>query len=127
LSGLQPIGTQPAGAGANQMQVTVRENSPATVIDLESVFAGMTGIQNEEELQLSLLGNTNAGLVKTGLSDGELTLTYTPSQYGTATIMVAATEADGVSVQENILVTVLAAATANGTTGGTSSFPQASR
>ena len=106
LSGLQPIGSQATGAGVNEMQVTVRENSPATVIDLESVFAGVTGIQ-PEELQMSLLGNTNAGLVKTDLSDGELTLTYTPSQYGTATIMVGATEPDGASVRENILVTVL--------------------
>jgi hypothetical protein len=120
LSGLQPIGSQQAGAGVNEMQVTVKENSPATVIDLESVFAGMTGIQ-QEELQMSLLGNTNAGLVKTDLSDGELTLTYTPSQFGTATVMVGATEADGASVQENILVTVLPATGANGNTGGTSS------
>jgi hypothetical protein len=107
LGGLQPIGSQPAGAGANEMQVTVKENSPATVIDLGGVFAGVSGIQHEEELQLSLLGNTNAGLVKTDLSDEELTLTYTPAQWGSATIMVGATDADGVSVQENILVTVL--------------------
>jgi hypothetical protein len=107
LGGLQPIGSQPAGAGVNEMQVTVKENSPATVIDLGGVFAGVSGIQHEEELQLSLLGNTNAGLVKTDLSDEELTLTYTPAQWGSATIMVGATDADGVSVQENILVTVL--------------------
>jgi len=122
LSGLQPIGSQPAGAGINEMQVTVRENSPATVIDLGSVFAGINGIQHEEELQLALLGNTNAGLVKTDLSDEELTLTYTPSRWGTATIMVSATDADGVSVQENILVTVLGPTSANGTTAGTSSI-----
>ena len=107
LSGLQSIGGQLAGAGVNEMRVTVRENSPATVIDLESVFAGITGIQNQEELQLSLLGNTNARLVRPDLSDGELTLAYTPAEYGTATIMVGATECDGASVQENILVTVL--------------------
>jgi hypothetical protein len=89
------------------MQVTVRENSPATVIDLEGVLDGTNGIQHDDGLQMALLGNTNAGLVRTGLSNGELTLTYTPSRWGTATVMVGATDADGVSVQENILVTVL--------------------
>src|SRR5262249_19599487 len=114
LSGLQPIGSPTAGAGVHQMQVTVRENSAPTVIDLGNVFAGMSGIQHDEELQLSVLGNTNAGLVQTDLSDGELTLTYSPSQWGSATIMVGATDADGVSVQENIVVTVLPLTPANG-------------
>jgi hypothetical protein len=117
LNGLQPIGSQPAGAGVNEMQVTVRENSAATVIDLGAVFVGMSGIKHGDGLQLSLLGNTNAGLVRTGLSNGELTLTYTPSRWGTATIMVGATDADGESVQVNILVTVLAPIPASGNTG----------
>jgi hypothetical protein len=107
LSGLQPIGSQLAGAGVNGMQVTVRENSPKTVIDLDLVFAQMSGIQHMDGLQLSLLGNTNPGLVNANLSEGELTLTYTPSKWGTATIIVGATDAEGVCVQVNILVTVL--------------------
>jgi hypothetical protein len=106
LSGLQPIGSQSAGAGIHEMQVTVRENSPKTVIDLGPIFAQVSGIQHEEGLQLSLLGNTNPGLVKTSLSEGELALTYAPSKCGTASITVSATDADGVSVRENILVTV---------------------
>jgi hypothetical protein len=107
LGGLQPMGSQSAGAGVGEMDVTVNENSPKTVIDLGYVFAQMSGIQNDDGLQMSLLGNTNPGLVKTDLSEDELSLTYTPSKCGTATISVAATDADGVSVQENILVTVL--------------------
>jgi hypothetical protein len=114
LSGLQPIGCQLPGAGVNEMQVTVRENSPKTVIDLDLVFAQMSGIQPMDGLQLSLLGNTNPGLVNTNLSEGELTLTYTPSKCGTATIIVGATDADGVCVQENILVTVLPLTPTNG-------------
>jgi hypothetical protein len=101
------MGSPPAGAGVQEMQVTVRENSPKTVIDLGPVFAQMSGIQHEDGLQLSLLGNTNPGLVKTNLSEGELALTYAPSKCGTASIIVGATDADGVSVRENILVTVL--------------------
>jgi hypothetical protein len=120
LGGRQQTGSQPAGAGVNQMQVTVMENSPKTVIDLGPIFAQMSGIQYEDGLQLSLLGNTNAGLVNTDLSAGELTLSYTPSKCGTATISVGATDADGVSVQENILVTVLPLTATN--TGGSSTM-----
>ena len=107
LGGLQPIGSQSAGAGVGEMDVTVKENSPETVIDLGYVFAQMSGIQHDDGLQMSLLGNTNPGLVSTDLSEDELSLTYTPSKCGTATISVGATDADGVSVRENILVTVL--------------------
>jgi hypothetical protein len=89
------------------MDVTVMENSPKSVIDLLPIFEQMSGIQPDDGLQLSLLGNTNPGLVATSLSEGELSLTYTPSKCGTATIIVGATDADGVSVRENILVTVL--------------------
>jgi len=119
-SGRQQNGSQSAGTGVNQMQVTVMENSPKTVIDLGPVFAQMSGIQYEDGLQLSLLGNTNAGLVKTDLSAGELALSYTPSKCGTATISVGATDADGVSVQVNILVTVLPLTATN--TGGSSTM-----
>jgi hypothetical protein len=93
--------------GVNEMQVTVRENSPKTVIDLGPIFTQISGVQPDDGLQLSLLGNTNPGLVQTSLSEGELTLAYTRSKCGTATICVSATDADGVSVRENILVTVL--------------------
>ena len=109
LTGLQPIGSQSAGAGVHEMQVTVRENSPKTVIDLGPIFAQMSGIQHQDGLQMSLLGNTNPGLVKADLSEGELALIYTPSKCGTASIIVGATDADGMSVRENILVTVLPA------------------
>jgi len=107
LGGLQPMGSQSAGAGVGEMDVTVMENSPETVIDLGYVFAQMSGIQHDDGLQMSLLGNTNPGLVSTDLSEDELSLTYTPSKCGTATISVGATDADGVAVRENILVTVL--------------------
>jgi hypothetical protein len=105
-SGLQPIGHQPPG-GTHQMSVTVVQNSPESVIELGAVFAAMPGIQHEDGLQLSVLGNTNSGLVQADLSEAELTLNYAPWKCGQATITVGATDADGVSVQENILVTVL--------------------
>src|SRR5262249_60171172 len=88
------------------IEVTVAENSPETVIHLGDVFGAMNGIQHAGGLQLSLLGNTKPGLVTTDLSDMDLTLTYTPGHYGTATITVGATDANDVLVQVTILVTV---------------------
>jgi hypothetical protein len=93
-------------AASNQMWVTRDENSPASVINLGAVFAAMRDIHPRDGLQLSILGNTNPGLVTTDLSGADLTLTYARGKHGTATITVGATDADGVSVRETILVTV---------------------
>jgi hypothetical protein len=107
MRGREPIRSQPANVAANQLRVTIMENSPASVIDLGPLFAQASSVHPAEGLQLSLLGNTNPGLVKTDLSEGELTLSFAPSQSGTASITVGATDADGASVRVNILVTVL--------------------
>jgi hypothetical protein len=88
------------------MRVTLDENSAARVIELGAVFAAMSDIHPKDGLQLSILGNTNPGLVTTDLSGADLTLTYARGKYGTATITVGATDADGVSVRETIFVTV---------------------
>jgi hypothetical protein len=88
------------------MQVTVAENSPATVIDLDTVFAAVPGIQHADGLRYSVLSNSNSALVRTELSDADLILTYMRGRFGTATIGVCATDADGVSVQQRLLVTV---------------------
>jgi hypothetical protein len=93
-------------AASNQMRVTTNENSAATVLALGAVFAAMSEIHAKDGLRLSILGNTNSGLVKTDLSGADLTLTYTRGKNGTATITVGATDTDGVSAREIILVTV---------------------
>ena len=54
----------------------------------------------------SVLGNTNSGLVKSVLSQTQLTLTFTPGRWGTATITVGAADADGVCVPATLVVTV---------------------
>jgi hypothetical protein len=105
VTGLQQTGgKQPAAP--NQMRVTRDENSAASVIELGAVFAAMSDIHPKDGLQLSILGNTNPGLVTTDLSGADLTLTYARGKHGTATITVGATDADGVSVRETIFVTV---------------------
>jgi hypothetical protein len=90
----------------NPMRVIVAENAAATVIPLGAVFGAMKNIHAKDGLQLSILGNTSPGLVKTDLSGADLTLTYACGKCGTATITVGATDVDGVSVRQTILVTV---------------------
>jgi hypothetical protein len=86
--------------------VTVIQSSSPTVIDLGSAFIAVSDLQHEDGLRLSILGNTNSALVKTNLSEAALTLTYARGKSGTATITVCATDADGVSVERALLVTV---------------------
>jgi hypothetical protein len=88
------------------MRVTLDEHSPASVLELGAVFAARREIHPKGGLQLSILGNTNPGLVRTDLSGADLTLISAPGKSGTATITVGATDGDGVSVRETILVTV---------------------
>jgi hypothetical protein len=95
------------GSGcATPINVTVAENSPATIIDLNAAYASVSGLQHDDGLKFAILGNTNPGLVKTSLSEAALTLTYAKGKSGTATITVCATDADGVSVKRTIVVTV---------------------
>jgi hypothetical protein len=105
VSAPQQTGSQLPGS-TTPIRVTVTQDSPATVIDLGPVFAAMPGIQHQDGLQLAILGNTNSRLVAADLSEAALTLTYTRGQCGTATVPVAATDADGVSVQKAVVVTV---------------------
>jgi hypothetical protein len=106
VSGLpQPGSNQPVGS--TPIRVTVGQNAPETVIDLRAAFGAMGGTQSGVGLKLSILGNTNFGLVKTDLSGAALTLTYAAGKSGTATITVAATNADGVSMKQTIQITVV--------------------
>jgi hypothetical protein len=102
---LGSAGGKPPGDAA-QIQVTVEQDSAETVIDLGAAFDATSGIQHGGGLKLSIVGNTNSGLVTTDLSEGALTLTYSEGMYGTATITVGATDADGVSVTQTLVVTV---------------------
>src|SRR5262245_50187642 len=60
----QPV-SKPAAAAP--ILVTVNENSSATVINLGAAFAAVGGLQHKDGLKLSILGNTNSGLVKASL------------------------------------------------------------
>jgi hypothetical protein len=86
--------------------VTVDQNASETVIDLGAIFGAMSNLRAGDGLRLSVLSNTNSGLVRTDLSEAALILTYVRGKCGTATIVVSGTDADGVSAQLTILVTV---------------------
>jgi hypothetical protein len=105
LAGRLAIGGQP-NAAPKPIQVTVAQNASETVIDLQPIFSAVAGLQHGDPLRFSMLGNTNSGLVTTDLSEAELALTYTKGQSGTATITVCATDADGVSARQTLVVTV---------------------
>ncbi len=105
VSDLPPTGGPRTGE-TSPIRVAVGQNAPETVIDLGPVFGAVRGLHPEDGLEISIVGNTNPRLVGTDLSAGALTLTYTPGSRGTATVTVGATDADGVSVQQTLQVTV---------------------
>jgi hypothetical protein len=86
--------------------VTVNQGARETVRDMGAAFSTVSGLQHRDGLRLSVLANTNYALVRTDLSQAALTLTFVPGKYGTATITVCATDADGVSARQTIVVTV---------------------
>jgi hypothetical protein len=104
VSAFPPAGKTPGGT--SPICVTVFENASETVINLSTAFATVGGLQHRDGLKLSILGNTNRGLVSTDLSEAALTLTYARGKSGTATITLCATDADGVSVKRSLVVTV---------------------
>ncbi len=106
-SAASPLAASSTSGQATPISVTVAENSRPIVIDLEAAFATVSGLQHQDGLKLSILSNSNPGLVKTSLSEEELTLTFAQGKCGKATITVCATDADGVSVKRAIVVTVL--------------------
>lgn len=100
-----PPGASPEVGGP--MTVVYVEDSAAARIDLGAAFGTVGGLRRQDGLQLTMLGNSNPALVKANLSEQELTLTFAPGKSGKATITLSATDADGVSVRETVLVSVL--------------------
>jgi len=76
----------------------VFEDSPATVIDLATVFSDATGY--------SVFANDNAALVQTTIIGNSLVLDYQENQYGSAFIRITATDGVG-TVANSFRVTVI--------------------
>ena len=60
----------------------------------------------EDELEFSVVSNSNEELVETSITDDELTLDYVDGQSGEATITLEATNLLGETVEEEFMVTV---------------------
>ena len=83
--------------------VTVTENSPATTINLSSVF---TDIDNDPAaIVKTVSSNSNPTLLSAAISNNTLTLGYLPNQYGTAQVTVQGTS-NGKTVVNTFGVTV---------------------
>jgi hypothetical protein len=82
---------------------SVDEDDPETILDLAAVF---DDVDLGDTLTLSIVGNTNPGVVTTNLVDDELTLSYAPDGEGPASITVRGTDSAGASASDTFIVTV---------------------
>ena len=83
--------------------VTVNEDAANSNLDLSKSFTDAEG----DPITLSIVSNSNTGLVTPTLAGKTLTLAYTSNQSGTATIVIRAT-ANGKTVDTSVQVTVKA-------------------
>jgi hypothetical protein len=96
----------PAPAPATyRYEVRVPVNTPSTTIDVVTLLTNL-GVDDMEERELSVTGNTNPGLVQAQAADDDLILRYTAGQTGTATIKVDAIDVAGMAVRLEVAVTV---------------------
>ena len=85
--------------------VTVLEDAADTLIELSAVF---TDAEDGAGLTLTVQSNSNTALCSATLVGTTLTLSFLPDQYGTATIVIRATDTEGLYVEDSFLVTVTA-------------------
>jgi len=84
-------------------------NLPFVIEDEDnSSFVGLNSVTllQEEELEFSVIGNSNPDLVEAIVTDGELSLSYASDQSGEARITVQATNLLGDSVEDRFIVSV---------------------
>ncbi len=86
--------------------VTVDEDTDDWTFDLTTVFDDVDIITNSDSLVFSVVANDNEGLVVASIADSTLTFDYQENQNGTATIVVRATDMDGLFAEETIPLTV---------------------
>jgi hypothetical protein len=93
-----PVVSQPVAS------VQVVENAAPGTIPVGSVF---TDPDLGDSVSVSLIGNTNPGLVIAAITDGTLTLTYAPGAIGTTTISLRGVDLEGSITPHSFTVTVL--------------------
>ena len=88
------------GAFAN-LPFVIEDEDNASFIGLDSVT-----LLQEDELEFSVIGNSNPELVDATITEGELSLNYAPDQSGVARITLEATNLLGDSVEDSFIVAV---------------------
>ncbi len=85
---------------------SVNANTPSLVISLANTFTDNNGAAN---ITLSVSGNTNTALVTgASISGTNLTLTFAASLTGTSNIKIKATDAEGLFVEDEFVMNVVA-------------------
>ncbi|EMB19110.1 protein containing Cadherin domain protein [Rhodopirellula europaea 6C] len=110
------LNSNPTGSVSD---VSVNEDAPDTVIDLDAAFSDLEHADNE--LTYSLIGYSNPAFLDSANIDngaGTLTLDYAAEQHGTTTITVRATDARGEFTDVTFNVTVNSIEDAPVVTGG---------
>ena len=82
----------------------VDEDAPSTLIDLVQYFNDIE--DGAENLTYEIVSNSNPGVVIDSLDGSELTLGYETDAYGTATLVVRATDSGGLYTESTVLVEV---------------------
>ncbi|TGD82216.1 malectin domain-containing carbohydrate-binding protein [Hymenobacter wooponensis] len=83
--------------------VTVQKGSAPTQIPLAGVFTDNGGVSN---LQFSVVGNSDPNVIRTSINGSTLTLTYEPTLLGASDIVVRATDAEGLWVEDTFRVII---------------------
>ena len=84
--------------------LSVDEDAAAMVIDLSEYFHDIE--DSSQGLAYEVVSNTNPGVVVDSLDGSELTLGYETDAYGTAALVIRATDSGGLSTENTLLVEV---------------------
>lgn len=103
LSGSAAVAnTAPVARGI--ARVTVNEDAAVSTVNLNAAFDDAEDA--DSKLKFVVTANTNAALVSTQITTGQLKLTFKANQYGAAQLTVRCTDTGGLSAQTSFQVVV---------------------
>ncbi len=102
---VNPVNDDPY-VSSSVVPIVVNEDAASTVLDLDTVFDDVDIFTDGDVLGYSLVSSDNPALVATLFVGSNFTLDYQADRFGTATIVVLATDLAGRTVSESISITV---------------------
>ncbi len=96
-----PVIKQPFGT------VVMNEDEPARVINLSDIFTDPDVLTSGDTITYSIISNSRTSLVTPSIADGRLTLQLSADQNGQSLIVVRATDAAGLNVQDTLTLSVV--------------------